>query len=43
MTDRLRGFAEMGIDMVVGRVVGDYRITPIELMGREVIPAVAEL
>jgi hypothetical protein len=35
--------AVMGIDMVIGRVLGDYRITPIELMGREVLPAVAEL
>jgi F420-dependent oxidoreductase-like protein len=43
LLEQLRGFAEMGIDMVVGRVVDDYRITPIELMGREVIPAVAEL
>jgi F420-dependent oxidoreductase-like protein len=43
LIEQLRGFARMGIDMVVGRVVDDYRITPIELMGREVIPAVAEL
>ncbi|HET9659479.1 MAG TPA: LLM class F420-dependent oxidoreductase [Thermomicrobiales bacterium] len=43
LIEQLRGFAEMGIDIVVGRVVDDYRITPIELMGREVIPAVAKL
>lgn len=42
LLDQLRGFAEMGIDMVVGRVVDDYRISPIEIMGRDVIPAVAE-
>jgi hypothetical protein len=33
----------MGIQKVFGRVVGDYRIEPIEIMGRDVIPAVAEL
>jgi hypothetical protein len=43
LIEQLRGFAELGIDMVAGRVVDDYRITPIELMGREVIPAVLEL
>lgn len=43
LIDQLRGFAAMGIQMVVGRVMDDYRISPIELMGREVIPAVAEL
>ena len=43
LIEQLRGFADMGIDMVAGRVVDDYRITPIELMGRHVIPAVAEL
>jgi alkanesulfonate monooxygenase SsuD/methylene tetrahydromethanopterin reductase-like flavin-dependent oxidoreductase (luciferase family) len=43
LIEQLRGFAEMGIDMVIGRVLGDYRITPIELMGQEVLPAVAEL
>jgi hypothetical protein len=42
LLEQLRGFAELGIDMVVGRVIDDYRITPIEVMGREVIPAVAE-
>ena len=34
LLEQLRGFAELGIDMVVGRVVDDYRITPIEVMGR---------
>jgi hypothetical protein len=33
----------MGIETVFGWVVGVDRITPIETMGREVIPAVAEL
>lgn len=41
LIEQLRGFAEMGIDMVIGRVVDEYRISPIEIMGREVIPAVA--
>lgn len=43
LIEQLRGFASMGIQMVIGRVVDDYRISPIDLMGREVIPAVAEL
>jgi F420-dependent oxidoreductase-like protein len=38
---QLRGLAQMGIQKVFGRVVGDYQIRPIEIMGREVIPAVA--
>lgn len=41
LISQLRGFAEMGIQKVHGRVVGDYRFTPIEIMGREVIPAIA--
>jgi alkanesulfonate monooxygenase SsuD/methylene tetrahydromethanopterin reductase-like flavin-dependent oxidoreductase (luciferase family) len=40
---RLRWLAGMGIETVFGRVVDDYRIAPIEVMGREVIPAVADL
>lgn len=43
LIEQLRGFAAMGIETVYGRVVDDYRITPIEIMGREVIPAIAEL
>jgi F420-dependent oxidoreductase-like protein len=39
---QLRAFAGMGIEMVYGRVVGDFRIAPIEIMGRDVIPAVAD-
>lgn len=42
LIEQLRGFAEMGIETVLGRVVDEYQITPIEIMGREVIPAVAE-
>jgi F420-dependent oxidoreductase-like protein len=43
LIDRLRAFADMGIQTVFGRVVDDYRISPIEVMGREVIPAIADL
>jgi len=39
----LRGLAAMGAQTVLGWVVGQERITPIEVMGREVIPAVAAL
>jgi F420-dependent oxidoreductase-like protein len=39
---RLEWLAGMGIQTVFGWVVGVDRITPIEIMGREVIPAVAE-
>ena len=41
LVEQLRGMAEMGIQMVFGRVVGDHEITPIEIMGRDVIPAIA--
>jgi alkanesulfonate monooxygenase SsuD/methylene tetrahydromethanopterin reductase-like flavin-dependent oxidoreductase (luciferase family) len=42
LLDQLRWLAGMGIEMVSGWVVGVDRITPIEIMGREVIPAAAE-
>lgn len=41
--DRLRWLADMGIETVFGWVVGVDRIAPIEIMGRQVIPAAAEL
>jgi F420-dependent oxidoreductase-like protein len=41
LIDQLRAFAAMGIETVYGRVVDDYRITPIEVMGRDVVPVVA--
>ena len=37
--DQLRWLAGMGIETVLGWVVGVDRITPIEIMAREVIPA----
>jgi F420-dependent oxidoreductase-like protein len=40
---QLRWLAGMGIETVFGWVVGVDRIAPIEVMGREVIPAAAEL
>jgi F420-dependent oxidoreductase-like protein len=40
---QLEWLADMGIETVLGWVVGVDRITPLEIMGREVIPAVAEL
>jgi F420-dependent oxidoreductase-like protein len=43
LIDRLRWLAGMGIQSVFGWVVGVDQIEPIEVMGREVIPAAAEL
>jgi alkanesulfonate monooxygenase SsuD/methylene tetrahydromethanopterin reductase-like flavin-dependent oxidoreductase (luciferase family) len=43
LVGRLRWLAGMGIETVIGWVVGVDQLTPIEVMGREVIPAVAEL
>ena len=40
---RLRWLAEMGIQTVIGWVVHVDRIAPLEVIGREIIPAVAEL
>ena len=40
---QLRWLAGMGIETVYGWVVGVDQITPIEVMGREVIPAAAAL
>jgi F420-dependent oxidoreductase-like protein len=41
LLDKLRWLSSMGIEMVSGWVVGVDTITPIEVMGREVIPAAA--
>jgi F420-dependent oxidoreductase-like protein len=43
LVGQLRGLAGMGAQTVTGWVIGQERITPIEVMGREVIPAVADL
>ncbi|MGA8014648.1 MAG: LLM class F420-dependent oxidoreductase, partial [Candidatus Dormiibacterota bacterium] len=39
----LRGLHERGFTVAHGRVTDVWRITPIEIIGREVLPAVAEL
>ena len=43
LLDQLRWLASMGIETVFGWVIGVDQITPIEVMGREVIPAIAEI
>lgn len=43
LIEQLRWLGSMGIETVFGSVVGADRIAPIEVMAREVIPAVAEL
>ena len=43
VVDQLRWLAGMGIQSVFGWVVGVDRIRPLEVMAREVIPAVSEL
>jgi F420-dependent oxidoreductase-like protein len=43
VVERLRWLAGMGIESVLGWVVNVDRIAPLEVMGREVIPAVADL
>jgi hypothetical protein len=39
LLDQLRWLASMGIETVFGWAVGLHQITPVEIMGREVIPA----
>jgi F420-dependent oxidoreductase-like protein len=41
--DQLKWLHSMGAETVIGWVVGVDRIAPLEVMGREVIPAAAEL
>jgi F420-dependent oxidoreductase-like protein len=40
---QLRWLGSMGIDTVFGYVVGAQRLTPLEIMGSEVIPAIKEV
>lgn len=40
---QLRWLSSMGIETVIGVVPDVHRITPLEVIGREVIPAVADL
>jgi len=41
--DRLAEFAKLGIGTVIGNVAEVWRITPLEIMGEQVIPAAAKL
>ena len=43
LVDQLAGLAELGIDMAIGGVAGVWSLKPLEVMGSEVIPAVAGL
>jgi F420-dependent oxidoreductase-like protein len=43
LIEGLRWLSGMGIETVIGFVPDVYRITPLEIIGREVIPAVADL
>lgn len=43
LVDQLGGLAELGIQTAIGAVKDVWAITPLEVMGREVIPAVAAL
>jgi hypothetical protein len=43
LIEQLRWLAGLAVETIVGWVVGVDRIAPIEIMGREVIPALAEL
>jgi F420-dependent oxidoreductase-like protein len=39
--DDLRRFQAMGFDLALGQVIDVYSVTPLEIIGREVIPALA--
>jgi len=41
--EELRGLAALGVQTVIGSVKGVWRLTPLEIIGREIIPAVADL
>lgn len=43
IVEQLRWLADLGVETVIGWVVGVDRMTPIEIMSREVIPAAADL
>jgi alkanesulfonate monooxygenase SsuD/methylene tetrahydromethanopterin reductase-like flavin-dependent oxidoreductase (luciferase family) len=43
VVEQLRWLGSMGIDTVIGWVVGVDRVTPLEVMGSEVIPAVRDI
>jgi F420-dependent oxidoreductase-like protein len=43
VVDQLGGLAEMGFDMAIGAVAGVWDLRPLEIIGGQVIPAVAAL
>jgi hypothetical protein len=43
MIDQLGKLAEQGIGMAIGAVANVQQLTPLEIIGSEVIPAVADL
>jgi F420-dependent oxidoreductase-like protein len=43
VNDQLAGLAEMGFDMAIGSVAGVWSLRPLEIIGTDVIPAVASL
>ena len=43
VVDQLGGLAEMGFQAAIGAVIGTWDVTPLEIIGSKVIPAVAGL
>jgi F420-dependent oxidoreductase-like protein len=43
IVDDLRRLADLGVQTVIGRVPGVWELTPLDVLGQEVIPAVADL
>ncbi len=43
ITDQLAGLAELGFGMAIGAVASVWDLAPLEVIGSEIIPAVATL
>lgn len=43
IVEQLRGLGELGVETVLGWVVGVEQLRPLEIMGRDVVPAAAEI
>jgi hypothetical protein len=43
VTDQLGGLAEMGFSVAMGQVRNVWDVTPLEVIGSKIIPAVASL
>jgi hypothetical protein len=43
LVGQLRWFSDMGIETVIGVVPGVDRISPLEVIGRQVVPAVSDI